>query len=51
MEDYRSSRAIHNEHGEVKEGASKGSYIFIMYQGHHRTLNYVYDASKKLEDN
>ena len=52
MEDYREPRAIHDEYGQVKEnGSTKGSYIFVMYEGHHRTLEFVYDPSKSLNDN
>ena len=51
MEDTREARAIHNEHGQVKTGGSKGSYVFVMYEGHHRTLNFVYDPSKSFAEN
>lgn len=50
MEDYREERAIHSEYGIIRDG-SKGSYVYVMYEGHHRTLNFVYDASRSLEDN
>lgn len=49
MEDHRLARAILTEDKvpkSVKTGNAQGSYVFIMYQGHQQTLDFIYDPQQ-----
>ena len=51
MEDPRVERAILTEEKEPKSaqtGNPQGSYVYAMYEGSFKTLDFMYDAAKSL---
>lgn len=54
MEDPRVERAIHNEDGSLKSvstGNPTGSYVYVMYEGNFKVMDFIFDPAGSFEAN
>lgn len=54
MEDPRVERAIHTEEGSLKSastGNPTGSYVYVMYEGNFKVMDFIFDPASSLEEN